>query len=94
MTVDQAPEFTSGSSTTFAPKTSDTFKITTTGYPSAKITESGALPRRVSFKTTSGGTATISVTPTTKTETVYKLELTATNGVGKAATQTFTLTVT
>jgi hypothetical protein len=69
------------------------FDITTSGYPPAKITESGTLPKGPTFKTTGGGTATISGKATTKKKSVYKLRLAATNAAGTVV-QTLTLTAT
>jgi hypothetical protein len=71
-----------------------TVDITTSGYPAAMITESGALPKGLSVKTTGGDTATISGKTTTTKKTVYKFKLTATSGVARPVVQTFTLTVT
>jgi large repetitive protein len=92
--VDEAPHFTSTNSTTFTPAVLKTFTITTSGYPAARIIELGALPKGVVFKTTGAGKATLSGTPTTKRKTVYKVKLTAGNGVGRSVVQPFTLTVT
>ncbi|MGH9917549.1 MAG: putative Ig domain-containing protein, partial [Nitrososphaerales archaeon] len=91
--VDQAPAFTSIPRAIFTPKKSDSFVATTSGYPGAKITELGSLPKGITFKTNGNGTATISGTPTTSKEATYKLTLRATNGVTPADTQSFTLTM-
>jgi hypothetical protein len=93
LAVDQAAALTSAASTTFTPKKSNRFTITTSGYPLAKITRTGTLPATITFVTNGNGTATISGIPTTSSKTTYKLTLTATNGVGTKATQSFTLTV-
>jgi large repetitive protein len=88
LTVDQAPAITSGSSTTFTVGSSDSFTVTATGYPAPTLSAIGALPAGVTF---SGGV--LSGTPAAGTGGAYSLAITASNGVGSSATQTFTLTV-
>ena len=68
------------------------FGIDTTGYPTATIAESGALPTGVQFSVGTGGTATLSGDPASGTGGTYQLKLKATNSAG-SVTQTFTLTV-
>ncbi len=89
LTVDQAPAFTSSTSTTFTVGTAGTFTATATGYPAPTFSETGILPSGVTF--TSGGL--LSGTPTAGTGGTYPLTITASNGVGSNATQSFTLTV-
>ncbi len=91
LTVGQAPAFTSAKSATFPVSKADSFTVTTTGYPVPSITEKGTLPKGVTFVANPNGTATLSGTPTVKG--TYSLSFTASNGVGSAATQTFTVTV-
>ncbi len=67
------------------------FTVTTTGYPTAALTESGKLPGGVTFVDNHNGTATLSGTPTASG--IYTLIISAANGVLPAASQTFTLTV-
>jgi hypothetical protein len=93
ISVGIAPKFTSAAATIFTPKVTNTFTVTTTGSPPPSITESGKLPKGVTFTTEENGTATISGTPTTPKARSYKLMLTATNGFGKAKAQKFILTV-
>jgi hypothetical protein len=71
------------------------FALTTSGgIPTTDVlTEVGALPAGVSFLDNGNGTATISGTPGLSSAGTYILLLTADNGVGPNATQTFTLTV-
>ena len=89
-----APTITSANSATFTVGTAGSFTVTTTGKPAPAMTESGALPSPVTFKDNGNGTATISGTPATGTAGTYPITITANNGVGTAATQSFTLTVT
>jgi hypothetical protein len=93
VTVQQAPAITSGSSTTFTTGTAGSFSVTTTGSPAATVTESGALPSGVTFVNNGNGTATLSGTPASGTNGSYPITITAANGVGSNATQSFTLTV-
>ncbi len=51
------------------------------------------MPSPVTFKDNGNGTATIAGTPATGTAGTYPITITANNGVGTAATQNFTLTV-
>ena len=88
-----APAITSGNATTFAVGTAGTFSVTTTGSPAAAITESGALPSGVTLTDNGNGTATLAGTPATGTNKSYPITITAANGVGSNATQSFTLTV-
>jgi hypothetical protein len=87
------PKFTSATTATFTPKVANSFTITTSGYPSPSIKESGTLPKGVTFATDGDGTATISGKPGTMKARTYKLTLTATNGFGKAVVQRITLEV-
>jgi hypothetical protein len=97
--VHGAPVFTSASSATFPvgqQQHCPSFLVTTTapaGSGSTRITESGALPKGVTFKDNRNGTATLSGCPNgVRTPSTYTLVFTATNSVGYA-TQRFTLTV-
>jgi hypothetical protein len=86
--VNQAPAITSAATATFTVGQASSFTATATGTPAPTLSYSGALPSGVSF--TNG---TLSGTPAAGTETTYPLVLTASNGIGSAATQNFTLTV-
>ena len=91
LTVNQAPAFTSASSTTFAVGQAGSFTVTASGVPTPTLSESSSdtLPardvdcghRRARRHSGGGDGGT------------YTLNFTATNGVGSAATQSFTLTV-
>jgi Putative Ig domain len=93
LTVDQplAPMITSAGSAAFTAGTAGTFTITTTGFPVASLTETGALPAGVTFTDNGNGTATLSGITTSPGTSV--LTITASNGVAPVATQTFTLTI-
>ena len=93
VTVQQAPAITSANAATFTVGTAGTFTVTTTGSPAATITESGALPSGVTFTDNHNGTATLAGTPAAGTNKAYPITITAANGVGTNATQSFTLTV-
>jgi streptogramin lyase len=92
LTVNQAPAFTSAAATTFSVGAAGTFSVTAAGFPAATLSESGGdtLPGGVSF---SPSTGVLGGTPAAGTTGTYTLHFTADNGVGSAATQTFTLTV-
>jgi large repetitive protein len=93
LTVDQAPAITSASSATAKVGTSFTFKVKTSGYPAATLSETGALPGGLTFKPKAGGKAVITGTPATGSQGTYNITLNASNGVGSGASQSFTLTV-
>ncbi|SPE28736.1 exported hypothetical protein [Candidatus Sulfotelmatomonas gaucii] len=88
--VDEAPAITSVNSTTFTVGTSGTFTVTTAAFPVPTITENGALPGGLIFVDNHNGTGTLSGKATVSG--IYTITFTAQNGVGPAATQTFTLT--
>ena len=93
LTVDQPAAITSANHTTFTAGSAGTVSVTTTGFPVAGITETGALPSGVTFHDNGDGTATLSGTPATGTGGSYAISFKAHNGVGSDATQSFTLTV-
>ena len=57
------------------------------------LTESGALPTGLTFVDNHDGTATLAGTPAADAGGTYPLTITAANGVGPAATQSFVLDV-
>jgi len=95
LAADTAPAFTSATSVTFPQSIQDTFTITTSGNPVAKITLSGHLPGGIKFVDNGDGTATLSGRPGGGNGLLgdYSLTFTASNGVLPAATQNFTLTI-
>jgi len=96
LAADTAPAFTSATSVIFPQGIEDTFTITTSANPVAKITSSGKLPGGVKFVDNGDGTATLSGRPGSGLGLVgdYPLTFMASNGVSPAATQNFTLTIT
>ncbi len=88
-----APAITSAATAAFAIGHPNEFTITTTGSPAPLLTLTGNLPGGISFVDHENGTATISGTPTFFENGTYPVTITAQNGSGPSATQTFTLTV-
>jgi hypothetical protein len=88
--LNQAPAFTSANSTTFAFGESNSFIVTTAGFPAATLHEAGALPVGVTFVDNGNGTAKLSGTPASSG--TFNIVLTATNVV-TTTTQNFTLSV-
>ena len=91
LTVDEAASITSDDSTTFSAGNAGSFTVTTGGFPTAALTESGALPDGVTFTDNGDGTATLAGTPAAGSGGSYPITITATNGIGSAANQSFTL---
>ncbi len=91
--VVKPPAITSPEAATFATRTVGTFTVTTTGNPAATITETGALPAGVTLVDNHDGTAILSGTPPLGAGGSYPITITAANGVGAIATQSFLLTV-
>jgi hypothetical protein len=81
---------TSSASTTFTVGTAGTFTVTSTGFPTPTVSESGSLPSGVSFNAATG---VLSGTPAAGTGGTYPITFTATNSAGPPFTQPFTLTV-
>jgi hypothetical protein len=90
--IDQAPAITSPAGTTFTVGTTESFTVTTTGYPAAAFSENGPLPAGVSFVDNVDGTAAIIGTPSSAAAGVYPFTISATKGL-LSATQHFKLTV-
>ena len=91
ITIDQQPAITSANNVTFTVNTVGSFTVTSTAFPTAALTESGALPSGVTFVDNGNGTATLG--GTSATSGAFPITITANNGIGTAATQSFTLTV-
>ncbi len=88
------PAITSAASTTFMVGAAGIFTVTATGAPTPSLTKTGALPSGVTFVDNGNGTATLAGTPASGTAGSYIFTITASNGVGTAANQSLTLTVT
>jgi hypothetical protein len=96
LVIDQAPLITSGTAATFTTNTAASpFTITTAAgtYPTAVLSEMGALPSGVTFVDNGNGTATLGGTPATGTGGIYDFTINATNGANPAGSEGFTLTV-
>jgi YVTN family beta-propeller protein len=91
LTVNQAPKITSAAKATFTYRKKGSFEVTTSGYPVVTLTESGALPKGVTFRENKNGTATISGTPAVNASKTYTLTIKASNGIGSAVTVKFQL---
>jgi hypothetical protein len=87
------PAITSTNGYTFLAGMAGSFSITTTGYPTATLHETGGLPGGLAFQDNGDGTATISGTPASGTGGTYIIVLSASNGVSPDANQPFVLTV-
>ena len=89
----EAPAITSANQAAFATGLSGTFTVTSTGTPSAFLSEAGALPSGLGFLDNGDGTATLSGTPAAGSAGAYPITITAGNGVPPVATQSITVTV-
>jgi putative cofactor-binding repeat protein len=87
-----APTIPTASSTAFILGAGGSFTVVASGNPAPTLTMSGALPNGVTFTNNGNGTATIGGTPT-GTAGSYAINITAHNGVGSDAAQSFMLTV-
>jgi hypothetical protein len=92
-TYGSAPAITSANNATFTLGSLGILTVTTTGSPTAAITETGALPSGVTFTDNHDGTATLAGTPAAGTGGTHPLTISAANGVLPNTTQSFTLTV-
>ena len=91
LNVNQAPTITSGNSATFAVGSAGTFTVTATGFPAPTFSiVGGTFPPWASLDATTGA---LTGTPTNNTGSPFTFTIQASNGVGSAATQNFTLTV-
>jgi hypothetical protein len=93
LTVNQAPAITSADDTTFIVGSAGSFTITSTGYPSATLSETGTLPSGVTFLVNGNGTATLSGTPQAGSVGDFTLMIAAGNSIPPTASQEFDLTV-
>ena len=91
LAVNQAPSITSANSTTFTVGSAGSFTVNAAGYPNPSLSETGTLPGGVTFVDNGNGTGTLGGTPVAAG--TFGISFTAQNGIGSAATQSFTLTV-
>ena len=85
--IDEAPTITSANSATFIINALNSFTVTATGYPPPNLSASG-VPTWLSFSN-----GVLSGAPAAGTAGSYPISLTASNGVGPNATQSFILIV-
>ena len=90
LTLNQPPAIQSHIETTFVTGKSKSFTFSATGFPIPEFSITGTLPQGVSWDST---TSTLSGTATEYAGGTYGLVVNASNGVGLAASQNFTLTV-
>ncbi|MDN4613099.1 putative Ig domain-containing protein [Leifsonia sp. F6_8S_P_1B] len=96
LTVTQAPAFLSAPAATFTASEADGFFVSTrAGWPATTAVSlaGGSLPNGVTLVDRGDGTAVLGGTPAAGAGGVYPITLAASNGVGPATTQAFTLTV-
>jgi YVTN family beta-propeller protein len=94
LTAGQPAAITSANHATFTHGRHGSFTIRATGFPTATLKETGALPSGLKFTPASNGTATISGTPASSAKgKTFTIHLSASNGVGATTVQRFTLTV-
>jgi DNA-binding beta-propeller fold protein YncE len=92
--VDQATAFTSADHAAFRAGVRHSFTVRTSGFPAARVTERGKLPRGLHFISRGNGQAILSGKPARSArERRYRIILSATNGTGTGVTQHFTITV-
>jgi hypothetical protein len=92
LVVIQAPVFTSAATATFTTGKAGTFKVTTTGFPTATMSETGPLPEGLNLIDNGNGTATLSGTPVAGIGGTYSLSMRAANAVD-VTSQVFTLVI-
>jgi len=88
--ISPAPAITSTNNTAFTVGVAGSFTVTATGSPTPTLSETGALPGGITFNAATG---VLSGTPGTGAGGTYAITLTAHNGAGADAVQSFTLTV-
>lgn len=96
LSVASIKAITSANAVTATDGTPFSFTVTTIGTPTPVLSETGALPKGLSFANNRNGTATISGTPSSKTHGIKHLTITARYGAGATKyviTQALSLTV-
>jgi hypothetical protein len=93
LTVHEAPYFTTADNATFISGQQDAFSVGAHAFPDPTLTETGPLPAGISFVDNGNGNGSITGNAPLGTDGVFTFTLTASNGVGGNATQTFTLTI-
>ena len=94
LTVHQVPAITSGRHATFRVGRHHSFTITSTGFPAARLSERGHLPKGVRFEVRPGGRAILTGAPArTDKRKTYVITIIAGNGIGPSVHETFSLKV-
>ena len=93
LVVNTPPSITSANTTTFTVGSAGTFTVTATGSSPIGLTESGSLPTGVTWTDHGNGTATLAGTPAAGSLSSYPFTISASNGYGTPASQSFTLVV-
>ena len=93
LTIQQPPSITSAATAALNVGTAANFQITTSGYPRATISMTGTLPAGVTFTANANGTAMLAGTPAVGSGGNYPVTVTATNGIGTAASQALLVVV-
>lgn len=92
LTVTAPPAITSKDAATFHTEETGTFVVTTSGTPTPAITETGTLPKGVTFTDAGDGNGVLTGLPAFNSAGSYPITFTASNANG-TTTQSFTLTV-
>jgi large repetitive protein len=93
LTVDQHTVIRTDSEPSFVAGATSKFKIKTTGFPTAKLTESGALPSGLTFRDNQNGIAKIFGSPTAGSGGIYEITVIASNGQVRGARKAYSLAV-
>jgi hypothetical protein len=93
LTNAEAPTITSPASAGYTIGSAGTYTVTTTGYPAARITDSGTLPAGLTFTDQGDGTALLSGSPAAGTAGSYPITVFATNASGSTASLLLDVTV-
>jgi hypothetical protein len=91
--VVHAPAITSPSAIPLVIGNSQSFTITTSGYPIPSLSESGNLPLGVAFIDNGDGGATLTGSPAHRSAGTYPVTINASNGILPGATQSLIVTV-
>jgi sugar lactone lactonase YvrE len=90
----KAPKITSPAKATFKHGKKASFTIQTTGFPVPALSKSGNLPKGLKIKINTGSAVISGTPPASDKGKTYKIKITASNGIGRKATQTLTITIT
>jgi hypothetical protein len=94
ITVDQPPAFTTASNAGCVAAAACDIAIGVSGFPTPSLSLTGSLPTGLEFADQGGGVGLISGTPAASAVGTSSFQIDASNGIGTAAVQHFTLAVT